>query len=149
MFSELPTLILQFQSDPEITDEEEGRPFISSFETETAPAFCLEIKIRMFLLSFLTSLFTQLESWYDTGRIQVHLVHGVLTPNVGSPCGPCIHPACCLLLEKGMAQPWHERTCSCAMWVSLLPGKDLFKFGKPEMPAPLLGLFLRKESESV
>ncbi|KAF6317460.1 hypothetical protein mRhiFer1_008513 [Rhinolophus ferrumequinum] len=35
---------------------------------------------------------------------------------------PRIHPACCLLLEKGLAQPQHERTCSCPLWFSLLPG---------------------------
>ena len=32
MFSELPTLNVQFQSDPDVTDEEEGRSFISSFK---------------------------------------------------------------------------------------------------------------------
>lgn len=44
MFSEPRTLSLQFQSDPEVTDEE--RADLSSFGTENVPPFLWEIKIR-------------------------------------------------------------------------------------------------------
>nr|KAF6322505.1 hypothetical protein mPipKuh1_008503 [Pipistrellus kuhlii] len=43
---------------------------------------------------------------------------------------PCIHPACCLLLEKGLAQPQHERTCSCPLWFSMLPGPVGMVYGE-------------------
>lgn len=48
---------------------------------------------------------------------------------MGSSCRPCIHPAGCLLLEKGLAQSCHERTRSCPLWLSLFPGKIYSSLG--------------------